>query len=594
MKIIYLIIMKKNGNNIINNHLYNFPLNLNNFKVTSKNKIQPININSSNYTKNKIRKIETKPKIKNNINFNTISSHNAPYQHILDELMKYLEVKIKPTLYMEVNNYLNSKIKDYYLDNIDKKYAKKIKVDLNQDKRRKKNKEINMLSSKKHKSYLNFNISYKTRHNLNKNNYIYTPIHNYNQSNSVQKGRVNNKNLLPKLLVSSDYLQEKINYLGKRKKHYLASNNFQIQLSQNSFEDYFKGSSEYIKNFSFEKKQKKMNDFNNEINAINILKKLKTIQKGNLKIINRNKEKIKYKDNEEKFINGKVNNQNKSKSKEKRIKNNGKLRLNLNISSHNRTFNINNKINKLKNTITNNSYIKNEYLNNNTNNNLQNKNKTIIVNLTQRPFMNNKNILNKKLMNKLKISMNKNDNIANSIEDKIKKPYNLKKYEIFSKLTKNNNKGFLNKNFNKINFFNIKKAKSYRLDNSRINNTTNLSINQKSKEKNNKDNNINKKLDKDNFLKIVNNITNKKNINDKKYIHIDSIEINNIIKSNEKEETKKENINMDSKNGCLKYQNCNITNEELMKKIKNSLDDNLKVMLNFSYENFLSKESERE
>ena len=37
------------------------------------------------------------------------------------------------------------------------------------------------------------------------------------------------------------------------------------------------------------------------------------------------------------------------------------------------------------------------------------------------------------------------------------------------------------------------------------------------------------KLDKNNFLNIVNNITNKKNINDKKYIHINSIEINNII-----------------------------------------------------------------
>ena len=35
--------------------------------------------------------------------------------------------------------------------------------------------------------------------------------------------------------------------------------------------------------------------------------------------------------------------------------------------------------------------------------------------------------------------------------------------------------------------------------------------------------------------------------------------------------------------------------EEMLDKIKNSLDDdNLKVMLNFSYENFLSKESERE
>ena len=586
MKLLYLIIMKKNGKNIINNHQYNFPLNLNNFKITPKNKIQPININSSNHIKYKLRKIEAKPK-----NF---SSYNAPYQHILDELMKYLEDKIKPTLYMEVNNYLNSKIKDYYLDNIDKKYSKKIKVDLNQDKRRKKNKEISKLSSKKYKSYLNFNTSYKTRQNLSKNHYIYTQIHNYNQSNSVKKDRVNKKNLLPKLLVSSDYLQEKINYLGKRKKHCLTSDICQTQLSQTSFENYYKGSSENIKNFSYEKKTKKMKDFYNEINAINIFKKLKTIQKRNLKITKRNNEKIKYKNNEEKFINGKVNNQNKSKPKEKRRKNNDKFRLNFNISSQNKTFNINNKINKLKKTNTNNSYIKNKYLNNNTNSNLQNQNITINVNLTQRPFMNNKNLLNQKLMNKLKISMNKNDNISNSIEDKIKKPYNLKKYAIFSKLTKNNNKGFVNKNINKINFFNIKKAKSYRIDNSRMNDTTNLSIKQKSKEKNNINNNNNKKLDKNNFLKIVNNITNKKNINDKKYIHIDSIEINNIIKSNEKEETKKENINMDSKNGSLRYQNFNVTNEELMKKIKNSLDDNLKVMLNFSYENFLSKESERE
>ena len=34
--------------------------------------------------------------------------------------------------------------------------------------------------------------------------------------------------------------------------------------------------------------------------------------------------------------------------------------------------------------------------------------------------------------------------------------------------------------------------------------------------------------------------------------------------------------------------------DEMIDKIKKSLDDNLKVMLNFSYENFLSKESERE
>jgi hypothetical protein len=31
-----------------------------------------------------------------------------------------------------------------------------------------------------------------------------------------------------------------------------------------------------------------------------------------------------------------------------------------------------------------------------------------------------------------------------------------------------------------------------------------------------------------------------------------------------------------------------------MKQIKNTIDDNLKIMLNFSYENFLKKESEHE
>ena len=92
-----------------------------------------------------------------------------------------------------------------------------------------------------------------------------------------------------------------------------------------------------------------------------------------------------------------------------------------------------------------------------------------------------------------------------------------------------------------------------------------------------------------NFLNIFNNITNKKNFNDKQYIHINSIEINNIIKGNEK----KEDINKDNNTNNHIYQKLDMTNEELMNKIKNSIDENLRVMLNFSYENFLSKESER-
>ena len=591
--------MKKNGKYIINNHSYNLTLNHNNFKMTPKNRIQQTSKNSSNYLKGKVRKIDVKSKNKTNLNFNTISS-SVPYQRILDELMKYLEVKIRPTLYKEVNNYLNTKINNYLIDNIDKNYIKKIKVDLNKDKILKKNNDINTFSSKKYKSYLNFNASDKNKKNISKNNYIYSQIHNFNQSNSVKKDKISKKNLLSKLMLSTDYLQKKIDVLGKHKKndYCLTCNNCKRHPSQTSFENYYKGSSENIKNFSYENKSKKNNDFNNEINSIN--KRLKNFKKDNLKLSKKNIEKIRYKNNKEKLVNKKLNNASKSKSKSKdKFKSKEKYKLNLNISSQNKNkiFSFNNQINKLNKIKNNNSYINTEYINNNTNNNIQNKKITINVNLTQRPFMNKINFLNQKLINKLKLSMNKNNKTSNSIEKKTKKLYNLKNYAIFTKLVKNNNKGFMNKNNNKVNFYNIKKAKSYRINNSKIKKKSNLSLKKKSKEKKNIENNINinKKLDKNNFLKIVNNITNKKNINDKKYIHIDSIEINNIIKStNEKDEKKKESKNIDNKNGSFKCQNNNVTNEELMKKIKNSLDDNLKVMLNFSYENFLSKESERD
>ena len=43
----------------------------------------------------------------------------------------------------------------------------------------------------------------------------------------------------------------------------------------------------------------------------------------------------------------------------------------------------------------------------------------------------------------------------------------------------------------------------------------------------------------------------------------------------------------------IKYNN-SVKNEDMIKQIKNTIDDNLKVMFNFSYENFLSKESEHE
>ena len=58
------------------------------------------------------------------------------------------------------------------------------------------------------------------------------------------------------------------------------------------------------------------------------------------------------------------------------------------------------------------------------------------------------------------------------------------------------------------------------------------------------------------------------------------------LKFNLKDKDKKETL----RNSIKQTQSSN----EMIDKIKRSLDDNLKVMLNFSYENFLSKESERE
>ena len=53
------------------------------------------------------------------------------------------------------------------------------------------------------------------------------------------------------------------------------------------------------------------------------------------------------------------------------------------------------------------------------------------------------------------------------------------------------------------------------------------------------------------------------------------------------------NNNIDQ-NKNLANKKYKLLNEEMMKKIKSTIDDNLKIMFNFSYENFLSKESEQE
>jgi hypothetical protein len=545
-----------------------------------------------------------------NLNSNTLSSYTIPYNYILDDLLKYLENKVNPQLYEDLNNYLNTKICNYCsesIENTDNTITKNAKNDLNKNNAKKRKIKINAFSDKKYKSYMHFNILTK-----NENNNYLNPKKNIKIMKSIKANNIKKDNkkdkVSSKLIISNDCIKKKINVLGNKKRKnisddknifgngYLGSvnlNNQQNQDSHMSFKKFFNGSSENVKNVTYEnniQKNKIKSNISNEPNGMEKIKIYKKIQPTNKNKVKLNRKNIKnilgdYKPkslfqierNNIKFTSNK--NENKSNS----IRNNNKfnkLKLKLNITSKNNenscNFNYQEK------------YLQEDK--NNTDNSLKNKNYTINVNL------NKNNFLNEKLVNSLKRNLNEYNRFFNSINKPKNRPYNLKNYSIFTSLSKNisnnintnstfaNNTTLTNKTANdkyikKSYISNIKKAKSYRYNNSNDKKTI-LSLRKKSigmlKEKNKV-----LKLDKNNFLNIVNNITNKKNINDKKYIHINSIEINNIIKSNEDNNDSKENNNG--------FQ-INIANEEMMKKIKNSIDDNLKVMLNFSYENFLSKE----
>lgn len=84
------------------------------------------------------------------------------------------------------------------------------------------------------------------------------------------------------------------------------------------------------------------------------------------------------------------------------------------------------------------------------------------------------------------------------------------------------------------------------------------------------------------FIKISKNITKNKNIINKTCSQ--SLLNDRIFPNNEKQIKNENNKNIEKI----------YKNNELISKIKDSLDDNLKHIFNFSYENFLNKESERE
>ena len=610
------------------NQKYN---NSNNIKSTTNsiNRVQKVNDNISNHF---IKRFHKNDKLKfhqissssnfSNLNSNTVSSYSIPYNYILDDLLKYLENKVNPQLYQDLNNYLNTKISNYCsesIENTDNTMTKNAKNDLNKNNTKKKKIKINAFSDKKYKSYMHFNILTKNKTKNETNNY-FNPKKNIKNMKLIKTNNIkkDNKkdNVSSKLIISNDCLKKKINLIGSKKRKNISDdinvfgngyfgsvnlNNKPNQDSHISFKRYYNGSSENVKNVTYEnniQKNKIKSNISNEPNGmekIKIYKKINPANKNKVKLNRKNIENILGDYKPKSLFQFERNNINFTSNKNEHISNSirnnnkvNKLKLKLNVTSKNneKSYNYNNYQER-----------NHQEDKSNTNSSLQNKNYTINVNL------NRNNFLNEKLINSLKRNINEYNRFFNSINKPKNRPYNLKNYSIFTKLSKNisnnintnstlvNNTTLTNKTANdkyikKSYMSNIKKAKSYRYNNSN-NKKTILSLRKKSigmlKEKNKV-----LKLDKNNFLNIVNNITNKKNINDKKYIHINSIEINNIIKSNE---NKNENNDSKENNNGLQI---NLTNEEMMKKIKNSIDDNLKVMLNFSYENFLSKESERE
>ena len=227
------------------------------------------------------------------------------------------------------------------------------------------------------------------------------------------------------------------------------------------------------------------------------------------------------------------------------------------------------------------------------------KNKKIISNIlyTNRKYNNNKDyLLTKK--NKVHSSSKNKNNLTKShplLSEKIL--YQLS----FNNNSDNNNTNYhknytnnsLKKNKNNLQIYQVNYEPNYCHKNIRIKNPIINLIKSK---------NYSKKSNSYSTLK-KNNIINTKKYNFKKN-NFDSYHINNInggenknINDNNIDEDKnnmnKINNNNEEKRNSLnkKYK---LLNEEMMKKIKNTIDDNLKVMFNFSYGNFLSKESEQE
>ena len=378
---------------------------------------------------------------------------------------------------------------------------------------------------------------------------IYKNIINKKNKNKFNKSRHNSKHQLKKNKSQTYYNYDRqTNYINKFQRNELNINNNKT-ISNNS-------KNNYNKNINKDNKKNTSYCFfsENETNHNYLLRAYKKSVSELFKTLKlyMNNELYKYDKLKRKFLNNIQKFYNDEKNKEKYI-NRNKTPNNNNIKSYSKKKLKGNDIKTNENIIINNSKL--------------HKNKSG-YNTSLNNFINNNNIYDKfiktyKFTNKHKsshleehlIKKNRNNN----------KSINGEPFQIIA-LTQNqynNNPNFNTTNNHKSLYTLIKKNK-------------NILVNSPIKhEGNNRNDNIMKK-----FIRFSKNINDNKNA-------INKTCNQSIIENNK--------LNLNEKNN----DNCKVSekitkNNELISKIKDSLDDNLKHIFNFSYENFLNKESERE
>jgi len=455
-----------------------------------------------------------------------------PYDLILNNLIIFLYKKLTPFLFQEVKTYLNSQYVKY--------------------KNKKKANNENCNESSFNLDNINSNLKNSNNNNINNTDLL---------SKKAAKYPMNIKHkidLINEMAKANQQIDKKI-YMPKSEQKKIHSGNKKYKnLEKNKSKN--KNKIKEAKNNNSSKKYFCVDDYDLLLkNSFNKVTSFKTFSNHKIKK-NKTNPKINY------F---------QKKTDREHSRNSSK---NNSLSDSRSMFSISNhKINNIKKNknILSNFFQATRYCNDDKNA-LNNKSKynssKKIKNITK-----SQPLSNEKLLYQISFNNNYNYNINNYINDNNTNYINYMKnygmnYNLKKNIIKKNNLHVYQGNFQKI-YFNKNNNKPSAMQNPLLNFI-----------KPNKSTNISNSIMNDNIINNkMNNCTNIMEQNCRNIINGSGNKINDINLLKEGKTNFNENNN--------KYK---LLNEEMMKKIKNTVDDNLKIMLNFSYENFLSKESEQE